>query len=140
MEAKSYSLDLRHFEELLRAKQKSLMKMRESLVKDQVRNGVTERMGDTSHIPTHSADIGSQLFDQEVATVLTAIEIQQLQNIDDALHRLFTGTYGVCQNCEEPIPEARLEALPEARYCVKCEREFGEPKVKVESPKSEISF
>lgn len=40
--------------------------------------------------------------------------------IDAALGRVEAGTYGVCESCHRPIPEARLEALPEATLCVAC--------------------
>jgi RNA polymerase-binding transcription factor DksA len=31
------------------------------------------------------------------------------------------GTYGICQECEEPIRQKRLEAVPWAKYCIKCQ-------------------
>lgn len=34
--------------------------------------------------------------------------------------RLDDGVYGICERCGEPIPEARLEIRPEARFCVAC--------------------
>ncbi|MBD8043011.1 TraR/DksA C4-type zinc finger protein [Arthrobacter sp. Sa2BUA2] len=34
--------------------------------------------------------------------------------------RLDEGVYGICERCGEPIPEARLEIRPEARFCVAC--------------------
>lgn len=34
--------------------------------------------------------------------------------------RLNDGVYGICERCGEPIPEARLEIRPEARFCVAC--------------------
>ena len=40
--------------------------------------------------------------------------------IDAALSRVDAGTYGICEACANPIPEARLEALPEATLCVAC--------------------
>lgn len=40
--------------------------------------------------------------------------------IDAALGRVDAGTYGVCEACGQPIPQARLEALPEATLCVGC--------------------
>ena len=30
------------------------------------------------------------------------------------------GTYGICESCGQPIPEARLEAMPAARICIAC--------------------
>ena len=48
---------------------------------------------------------------------LTIVE-GELRDIDDALRRLDDGTYGICEECGKPIDEARLEAVPWARYCV----------------------
>ena len=44
-----------------------------------------------------------------------------LRLIDEALRRTETGDYGLCVNCGEPVPEKRLEAIPWARYCVRCQ-------------------
>lgn len=43
-----------------------------------------------------------------------------LAEVEAALRRMDHGTYGVCEGCGEPIPDARLRALPWARFCVKC--------------------
>jgi len=40
--------------------------------------------------------------------------------IDAALGRVDAGTYGTCEVCQQPIPHARLEAVPEATLCVSC--------------------
>ena len=42
------------------------------------------------------------------------------QMLDSALLRVETGTYGVCVSCHNPIPYARLLAMPETSYCVGC--------------------
>ena len=42
----------------------------------------------------------------------------ELEDIDDALRKLDEGTYGICEECGKPIDEARMEAVPWARYCV----------------------
>jgi RNA polymerase-binding transcription factor DksA len=44
----------------------------------------------------------------------------RVAEIDAALGRVDAGTYGVCEACHQPIPEARLEAVPEATLCVRC--------------------
>lgn len=44
----------------------------------------------------------------------------RLAEIDAALERLASGTYGICATCGGPIGEARLEAMPEATQCVTC--------------------
>jgi phage/conjugal plasmid C-4 type zinc finger TraR family protein len=44
----------------------------------------------------------------------------KVAEIDAALARVDAGTYGVCESCGNPIPEARLEVVPEATLCVTC--------------------
>jgi DnaK suppressor protein len=51
---------------------------------------------------------------------LTALARKRLDDVDTALRRLQSGTYGACRTCRRPIPVARLEALPEATQCVSC--------------------
>jgi DnaK suppressor protein len=46
--------------------------------------------------------------------------LARVAEIDSALGRVDAGTYGVCESCRKPIPEARLEAVPEATLCVAC--------------------
>lgn len=43
-----------------------------------------------------------------------------LSEVEAALRRMDRGTYGVCESCGEEIPEARLRALPWARFCIPC--------------------
>ena len=45
---------------------------------------------------------------------------EQLTDVEHALHKFEEGTYGLCDNCGQPIDPARLEALPEASLCMKC--------------------
>ena len=47
-------------------------------------------------------------------------EMRTLEEIKDALSRIREGKYGVCGSCDERIPDARLEALPWARVCLRC--------------------
>ena len=68
------------------------------------------------------ADIGSESFAQEFSLELLQRDEATLGEIDDALDRVENGTYGLCEACEEPIPKARLNAVPHARNCVECQR------------------
>jgi RNA polymerase-binding transcription factor DksA len=71
-----------------------------------------------STIDQHPAELGTETFERELElTTLTIIE-GELKDIDDALRRLDQRTYGICEECGKPIDEARLEAVPWARYCV----------------------
>jgi RNA polymerase-binding protein DksA len=73
-----------------------------------------------SSMPFHMADAGSDNFEQEFALDLMDSEKKMLAEIDGALRRIEEGTYGVCEGRGEPIPKARLNAIPWARYCVQC--------------------
>jgi DnaK suppressor protein len=45
---------------------------------------------------------------------------QELVGIEHALQKFEEGTYGLCDNCGQPIDPARLEALPQANLCLNC--------------------
>lgn len=75
---------------------------------------------DLSNQPFHMADLGSDNFEQDNTLSLTASERRLLTEIEDALLRIEEGAYGICEGGGERIPKARLEAIPWARYCVKC--------------------
>ena len=49
------------------------------------------------------------------------MESETLRQIDEAIQRLDDGTYGICGDCDEPISEARLKALPFATVCRDCQ-------------------
>ena len=64
---------------------------------------------------------GDTLSVERDRLALVAAEAQtRVAEIDAALSRVDAGTYGTCESCGQPIPEARLEALPEATLCVAC--------------------
>lgn len=72
----------------------------------------------------HQADAGSDAYDRDFALSLLSQEQDSLYEIDEALKRLETGSYGVCEMSGKPIPHARLEALPFTRYTVQCQAEL----------------
>ena len=43
-----------------------------------------------------------------------------LVEVEHALQKYETGTYGLCDSCEQSIEQARLEALPQASLCLSC--------------------
>jgi DnaK suppressor protein len=45
---------------------------------------------------------------------------QEMSDIERALEKFEKGTYGLCENCGQPIALERLEVLPQAAYCVNC--------------------
>lgn len=58
---------------------------------------------------------------------LTERRQQRLEEIDQVLQRITLGTYDLCERCGEPIPVARLRALPTARVHVECADDGQEP-------------
>ena len=72
--------------------------------------------GDEGDRATAELDMNRGLRDQERA-------IQLLPKIDRALDRIATGTYGLCDCCEEPIGLARLKARPVATLCISCKED-----------------
>jgi DnaK suppressor protein len=58
--------------------------------------------------------------DREFVSEMIAREIARINDIDDALAKIESGTYGLCEDCGSDIPFLRLEAVPETRYCEAC--------------------
>mgnify|MGYP002624449939 FL=1 len=49
---------------------------------------------------------------------------EQLRQVSNAIHKVRQGSYAVCDRCGKRISDERLEAVPEATYCIDCEREL----------------
>ena len=80
--------------------------------------------GNLSNMPLHMADIGTDTFDQDLAIGMAETERELLREIDEALDRVVAKTYGVCQLTGKPIPKARLDAKPWAKYTVEAARQI----------------
>lgn len=61
--------------------------------------------------------------DSSADQLLSLLEVRHRMRItlDEALDRLREGTYGFCNECGEPVNQARLKALPFAKTCVDCQ-------------------
>ena len=66
------------------------------------------------------ADQASGNNEVHIALKLKQTDAKILTAIEEALVRIDKGTYGVCRDCGEPIAEARLNAIPWTRVCIKC--------------------
>ena len=67
------------------------------------------------------ADLSLQDVSSEIEYRLSERESQMVADIDQALLRIDEGSYGVCARCGKVIPDARLEAVPTARYDAECQ-------------------
>jgi RNA polymerase-binding transcription factor DksA len=81
---------------------------------------LTAASGDLSDYPFHVADHGTDSYDQEMDTVQAERASRELEEINEALRRLYEDPdrFGICENTGDPIPLARLEIIPWARTCV----------------------
>jgi len=79
---------------------------------------------DASAFGMHTGDAGSDAYDRDFALSLLSQERDSLFEIDAALKKIQDGNYGLCEISGKPIPHARLEALPFARYTVECQAEL----------------
>lgn len=71
-------------------------------------------------------DMASLTSLDQLGMIVTETEVRALREIDDALSRIRSGSYGVCKNCGRAIRKDRLKALPFATLCVKCKEEEEE--------------
>ncbi|MBN1262066.1 MAG: TraR/DksA C4-type zinc finger protein [Anaerolineae bacterium] len=69
----------------------------------------------------HMADAGSEVFEQARDVGLRQQLRRTLEDVQRALRKFDDGTYGICESCGGIIDVPRLEALPSARYCVRCQ-------------------
>jgi RNA polymerase-binding transcription factor DksA len=76
----------------------------------------TER--ELSSAEQHPAELASETIGLEIDhSVLQHAELE-LVELEAAVKRVDTGSYGNCEACGNPIGEGRLEAIPTARYCI----------------------
>jgi DnaK suppressor protein len=73
----------------------------------------------------HMADDATEAFEQAKELALHQNAAQLLEKVNDALERLGRGTYGFCEQCGVEIDPARLQALPYATLCLRCQQRFG---------------
>jgi len=62
----------------------------------------------------------TETFELEKRLALEERIKDRLAEVEHALHKFDSGTYGLCDNCGQPIDPARLEALPQANLCLSC--------------------
>ncbi len=93
----------------------------EHIAKDTLGQSPRDAAGDLSSYAYHMADMATDSYNQEFSLNIASAEQKTLLEIDDALKRVEEGTYGVCESCGKPIAQRRLQAVPHARLCVKCQ-------------------
>lgn len=82
-------------------------------------------VGELSHAPLHLGDMGTDEYLHDLNATLLENEEYIAREIVDALRRLNEGGFGVCEECENPIAQQRLIAIPYTRYCIDCARKIS---------------
>lgn len=72
----------------------------------------------------HMADAGTDSYDRDFALGILSSHQNALYEIDDAIRRIESGTYGICEASGKPIPLKRLEAVPWARFTLEAEKQM----------------
>ncbi len=94
------------------------------LAGENLNNSQREASGDLSNYGMHMADQGTDSFDRELALSLVSNDQDLIYEIDEALARIESGTYGICEMTGRPIEKGRLKVLPYARYCREAQEEM----------------
>ena len=104
-----------------------LLSRRESQLREEVR-AVKESSERPAEVPAREAAEMVEAADDRVLSGLDHVQLlrdqEELVEIDAARGRIRDGSYGLCRECEEPIPLARLRAMPTARLCLQHQAEW----------------
>ena len=115
----------------LKKQKQKLLDLRDTLV-DQMNGVARDSLGrgddsaDASAFGMHQADAGSDSYDRDFALNILSQEQDALNEIEEALIRIDSREYGVCQGSGDMIPPARLEAMPFARCTVEYQEKLDE--------------
>lgn len=114
--------DCERFKKLLEVFRSKIAGDLEHLEKDSLNQSQRDASGDLSGYTFHMADVATDNFDREFNINLASTEQNALNLIDRALRKIKEGNYGFCETCSKPIPQKRLQAVPYAILCIKCQQ------------------
>ncbi|HAX45683.1 MAG: TraR/DksA family transcriptional regulator [Nitrospinaceae bacterium] len=96
-----------------------LEEIRSALVGD-VKNNIKSKADKPNEQVADLADDAAQSYDRQLMMEIGEQEWKKLRLVEEALGKMSQGQYGICTECEEPIPEARLTVIPFTEHCVDC--------------------
>ena len=112
--------DLDKYRALLIDKRRAIVGMVSGLESEALRSSG----GNLSNMPMHMADVGTDVFEQDFTLGMAATERELIVQIDEALERIGSRVYGICQATGKAIPKARLNAKPWAKYTIEAARQI----------------
>ena len=104
--------------------QRSLQSLRDALQRQRMARFSGHSRAEHAHelLQQDGDDAPQRDADREVDQALGDRLVVEAAELDAALQRLKQGGYGLCTECGEPIPLARLRARPQVLRCLACER------------------
>ena len=96
-----------------------LHQIRKDLLGDVKKNRANSKEG-ADQQAADIADDAAQSYTRQLILNLGEQDREQLKLVEEAIEKINEGNYGICQQCEKSIPEARLKVVPFAIYCVEC--------------------
>jgi YteA family regulatory protein len=123
---------------LLRRRREQLVAGIETLRARGLGQSARDSVGELSMYDNHPADVGSETFEREKDLGLVTSHKRQLRDVDEALRRVYQGSYGRCAGCGLPIGDARLEVVPEASLCTHCQARAEAPTAGVRPPEEAV--
>lgn len=115
-------LDLQKFKSLLEEEYTRLSHSFKEMKENSFSESQRESISEDSAYDQHPADLGTETFEREKDLGLKDNLEINLSRVRGALERIERGNYGICLRCGKPIPEERLEAIPETELCVECQK------------------
>jgi RNA polymerase-binding protein DksA len=112
--------ELATIKDVLLEKRQGILDDLGDLRESDVSSTLKDASGENSAYSFHMADVGTDNMEREKAFFFATREGKYLKQVEQALDRIEEGTFGICVDCEQPIPWARLEAVPTATRCVPC--------------------
>jgi DnaK suppressor protein len=108
------------------SRKEALSKLRQVLIlrRDAMRRVLEGDLTALAELGIGSGDLADAALDsahEEVTSQMAEVEGRELVQIEEALQRFHDKSYGLCVECEKPVPLARLQALPYARFCIGCQ-------------------
>ncbi len=86
---------------------------------DVERSNHSVKEGDIGQIADISDD-AARAYNRQLEGELGEQEWRKLKQVDVAIEKIAEGEYGICSQCENTIPEARLQIVPYAEFCTQC--------------------
>ncbi len=112
--------ELDRYREILKRKRSELVGDIATMEEEALR----QNSGSLSSLPQHMAEQGSDASEQSLSLDLAQVDRNLIREIDEALHRIEAGTYGICELTHKPISAERLAELPWARHSIEAAREL----------------